>query len=216
MFPPAQFPGVFLHILDLGLPDLAFVEEVVPKLSFVPSAPPAFVRRELLGLVAKVAPDGRVSRKRLIIPTREGLSFVAKLLAQLLCFSRGLVVSPRLHVLGDPVCGLVSLDPQVAGYPAGSHGAAALPTYNTTLSSLSVRLCHFNINTLSTATIILAKAFGLRGSKDSLVGSIEITTPQATGVRFIEEADVTIELLDGRNRRHCLQTINEASRVQII
>lgn len=43
LLPQAQLPDAFTHILNLKLPDVAFDEEVVPELSFVPSPLPTFV-----------------------------------------------------------------------------------------------------------------------------------------------------------------------------
>lgn len=108
MLQPAQFPDVFPPVLDLRFPGLASAEGVAPGLLFALSAPPAVVRRELPNL-SEVAPGGRVTQKGWQnLPTGRAPRSWRSPLRNFFAFSRGLVVSPRVHVPGDsfgnPLC----------------------------------------------------------------------------------------------------------------
>ena len=74
---------IFPHAVDLRLPGLAIDEEVVVGLFLVPPTPPAFVRRDLSGLVAEIVSGRRAHRQELVVSAHRGLSLVGDFLPKL-------------------------------------------------------------------------------------------------------------------------------------
>ena len=83
MLPFVEGLDVFPHVVDLRFPGLTIGEEAVAGLFLVPSAPPPFVRRDLLDLVAEVVSGPRVRQKELVVSARKGVSLVGELLPKL-------------------------------------------------------------------------------------------------------------------------------------
>lgn len=88
----AGWGGISHHLPNLRVPKEGGTGAVVFSSTCLTGAP---------CLAAQVAPNCRVSREKPIISACKSFSFMAEFLSELPPFFRGLVSSPRVHVLGD-------------------------------------------------------------------------------------------------------------------